>query len=78
MESKSVHHRAITNKDLERVSIAMFYGPNKDTVVGPVEELIDEEHPPMYRSYRYEEFLEEFHRQEGTRRRVKEVFQLQH
>ncbi|KAL0283679.1 UNVERIFIED_CONTAM: protein DMR6-LIKE OXYGENASE 2 [Sesamum radiatum] len=50
---KSVHHRAITNKDLERVSIAMFYGPNKDIVVGPVEELVDQEHPPMYRSYRY-------------------------
>ncbi|KAK4429783.1 protein DMR6-LIKE OXYGENASE 2 [Sesamum alatum] len=73
---KSVHHRAVTNKDLERVSIAMFYGPNKDTVVGPIEELVDEEHPPMYRSYRYEEFLEEFHRQEGTRRRVKEAFEL--
>ncbi|XP_011086644.1 protein DMR6-LIKE OXYGENASE 2 isoform X2 [Sesamum indicum] len=75
---KSVHHRAVGSKCSERVSIAMFYGPNKDTVVGPVEELVDEDHPPVYRSYRYEEFLEEFHRQEGTRRRVKEVFELQH
>ncbi|PIN17392.1 Iron/ascorbate family oxidoreductase [Handroanthus impetiginosus] len=75
---KSVHHRAVTNKDMERVSIAMFYGPNKDTIIGPIEDLIDKQHPPMYRNYRYEEFLEEFHRQEGQRRRVKEVFEILH
>ena len=56
----------------------MFYGPNKDTVIGPIEELIDEERPPLYRSYHYAEFLEEFLRQEGTRRLVKEVFELHH
>ncbi|KAL2547121.1 2-oxoglutarate (2OG) and Fe(II)-dependent oxygenase superfamily protein [Forsythia ovata] len=46
---KSVHHRAVTNKDSYRVSIAMFYGPNKDIIIGPIEDLIDEQHPPMYR-----------------------------
>ncbi|KAL2547044.1 2-oxoglutarate (2OG) and Fe(II)-dependent oxygenase superfamily protein [Forsythia ovata] len=75
---KSVHHRAVTNKDSYRVSIAMFYGPNKEIIIGPIEDLIDEQHPPMYRKYRYGEFLEEFHRQEGTRRRVMEMFELKH
>ncbi|CAI9756312.1 unnamed protein product [Fraxinus pennsylvanica] len=75
---KSVQHRAVTNKDMYRVSIAMFYGPNKDIVICPIEDLIDEHHPPMYRKYRYGEFLEEFRRQEGTRRRVKEMFELKH
>ncbi|KAJ7953550.1 Oxoglutarate/iron-dependent dioxygenase [Quillaja saponaria] len=74
---KSVHHRAVTNKMYPRVSLAMFYGPNKDSVIGPIEDLIDEEHPPMYRKYRYAEFLEEFYKQEGSRRMVKEGFQLQ-
>lgn len=44
----------------------MFYAPDMDAVVGPAEDLIDEEHPPIYRNYRYEEFVEEFYRQEGT------------
>ena len=59
-----------------RISLAMFYGPNKDTLIGPIEDLIDEEHPPLYRRYIYAEFIEEFRRQEGPRRMVKEVFEL--
>uniref|UniRef100_A0A5B7BLW1 Putative flavonol synthase/flavanone 3-hydroxylase-like n=1 Tax=Davidia involucrata TaxID=16924 RepID=A0A5B7BLW1_DAVIN len=73
---QSVHHRAVTNKEWPRISVAMFYGPNKDTIMGPIEDLIDEEHPPLYRKYRHAEFLEEFHKQEGTRRRVKAAFEL--
>lgn len=72
-----MHHRAVTNIIQPRLSIAMFYGPNKDTLIGPIEDLIDEEHPPFYGRYHYAEFLEEFYRQEGTRRLVKEVFELQ-
>ncbi|KAK2983328.1 hypothetical protein RJ640_016066 [Escallonia rubra] len=75
---KSVHHRAVTNKDLHRVSLAIFYGPNKDSIIGPIEDLIDEEHPPAYRKYRFAEFLEEFVKQEGRRRMVKEAFELRH
>ncbi|KAL5762171.1 hypothetical protein ACOSP7_018435 [Xanthoceras sorbifolium] len=73
---KSVHHRVVTNKEQRRVALAMFYGPNEDTEIGPTEELVDEQHPPFYRNYRFAEFLEEFMRQEGTRRLVKEVFEL--
>ncbi|XAR65120.1 Flavanone 3-dioxygenase [Bertholletia excelsa] len=75
---KSVHHRAVTNKNMTRISLSMFYGPNKDTLLGPIEDLIDDEHPPMYRSYRYAEMIEEFKRQEGGRRMVKEAFELKH
>ena len=73
---KSPVHRAVTNSRLPRLSLAMFYAPNDETVIGPMEELTDDEHPPIYRSYRYKEFMEEFYRQEGKRRRVKEAFQL--
>ncbi|KAK1577152.1 hypothetical protein Q3G72_019372 [Acer saccharum] len=73
---KSVHHRAVTNKEQRRVTLAMFYGPNRDSVIGPVEELVDEHHPPLYRNYRYSEFQDEFFRQVGTRRMVKEAFQF--
>ncbi|XP_016650533.1 PREDICTED: protein DMR6-LIKE OXYGENASE 1-like [Prunus mume] len=74
---KSVHHRAVTNKVEPRLSIAMFYGPSKDTVIGPIEDLIDEEHPPLYWSYKYANFFfEEFYKQEGKRRLVKEAFEF--
>jgi isopenicillin N synthase-like dioxygenase len=73
---KSVHHRAVTNKTEKRISLAMFYGPSDDTVIGPVEDLIDEEHPRVYRDYVFKEFVEAFHNQEGKRRQVKEVFML--
>ncbi|GMY26314.1 protein DMR6-LIKE OXYGENASE 1-like [Fagus crenata] len=74
---KSVVHRAVTNKWLPRVSVAMFYAPNNDTKIGPIEDLIVEGQPAMYRNYSYKEFMEEFYRQEGIRRRVKEAFELQ-
>ncbi|OVA04190.1 Oxoglutarate/iron-dependent dioxygenase [Macleaya cordata] len=73
---KSVHHRAVTNKEMPRISIATFCRPSKDAIIGPIEEMVSEEHPPIYRSYPYEEFFKEFCRQEGVRRRVKQVFQL--
>ncbi|KAI4314394.1 hypothetical protein L6164_027307 [Bauhinia variegata] len=73
---KSAVHRAVTNKWLPRVSLALFYAPNDETVIGPIENLISEDHPPNYRSYRYKEFMEEFHRQVGQRRRVKETFEI--
>lgn len=57
-----------------RISLAMFYGPNEDVWIGPIEKLIDEEHDPVYRKYQFSEFLEEFARQAGTRRMVTEVF----
>uniref|UniRef100_A0A7N0VFP0 Fe2OG dioxygenase domain-containing protein n=1 Tax=Kalanchoe fedtschenkoi TaxID=63787 RepID=A0A7N0VFP0_KALFE len=73
---KSVHHRAVSSKAL-RVSLAVFYGPNKDTMISPIEELVDDEHPPMYREYKMSEFLDQFVRQRGKRRMAKEIFQVQ-
>ncbi|XP_062110903.1 protein DMR6-LIKE OXYGENASE 1-like [Humulus lupulus] len=73
---KSVHHRVVTNKMQQRISVALFYGPNMETMIGPIEELTDEQNPPLYRSYTCAEFLEEFKRQAGKRPMVKEAFQL--
>ncbi|XP_065630134.1 protein DMR6-LIKE OXYGENASE 1-like isoform X1 [Quercus suber] len=75
---KSVLHRAVTNNRLARLSLPMFYAPNNDAVIGPIEDLIDEVHPPMYQNYSYKEYMDEFYRQEGARRRVKEAFELRH
>ncbi|XWS69076.1 hypothetical protein CRYUN_Cryun04dG0148500 [Craigia yunnanensis] len=48
---KSVHHRAVTNKTQKRVSVATFYAPSRDSIIGPIQDLIDEQHPPAYREF---------------------------
>ncbi|KMT17008.1 hypothetical protein BVRB_2g042100 isoform B [Beta vulgaris subsp. vulgaris] len=73
---KSVRHRAVTNVAKKRVSFAMFVGPNEHDCVSPISELVDENHPPLYRSYTFGEFIQEFRKQEGKTRLVKEVFKM--
>lgn len=73
---KSVHHRAVTNEKKKRVSLAMFCGPSEDQIVAPIKELVDENNPPLYRSYTFGEFIQQYRKQEGKRRMVKEVFKI--
>nr|AIU34715.1 flavonol synthase [Dianthus caryophyllus]BBK26423.1 flavonol synthase [Dianthus caryophyllus] len=73
---KSVVHRVVTNEHRSRVSLALFYGPDKDAFIGPVDSLIDEQHPPAYRHYYFREFLEEYRNQEGKNRKIKEAFEI--
>nr|POE76067.1 protein dmr6-like oxygenase 2 [Quercus suber] len=67
---KSIGHRAVTKKLLPRLSLGMLYTPSEDAVIGPIEDLINEEHFPKYRNYIFKEYMEEFYWQEGKRRRV--------
>ncbi|XP_077218955.1 protein LATERAL BRANCHING OXIDOREDUCTASE 1-like [Tasmannia lanceolata] len=53
---KSIEHRAVTNKDVDRLSIVTFYAPRYDLELGPLPELVDETHPPMYRRYNHGEY----------------------
>ncbi|RWR86529.1 protein DMR6-LIKE OXYGENASE 2-like protein [Cinnamomum micranthum f. kanehirae] len=57
---KSVLHRAVVNNKVERISIPTFYCPSQDAVIAPAEELIDEQHPALYRSFTYGEYYESF------------------
>ncbi|CAN6868140.1 unnamed protein product [Brassica oleracea] len=59
---KSVLHRAVVNSDKERISIPTFYCPSLDAVVGPQQELINEEEEShaVYRSFTYAEYYEKF------------------
>ncbi|KAK9673269.1 hypothetical protein RND81_12G156800 [Saponaria officinalis] len=74
---KSVLHRVVTNEHQRRVSLALFYGPDKDAFIGPIKNLIDEQHPPAYRHYYFREFLEEYRNQEGKNRKIKDAFEIQ-
>ncbi|WVZ82418.1 hypothetical protein U9M48_029684 [Paspalum notatum var. saurae] len=44
---KSIEHRATTNSTLARTSVATFIMPAGDCLIGPAEEFIDEDNPPL-------------------------------
>lgn len=50
------------NSDKERISIPTFYCPSEDAVIGPAQELINEEDDchAVYRSFTYAEYYEKF------------------
>ncbi|GLJ25260.1 hypothetical protein SUGI_0483570 [Cryptomeria japonica] len=54
---KSIEHRAVTNKERTRLSIAMFYYPGLDDEVAPASNLVDEEHPSLYRKFKHQEYM---------------------
>uniref|UniRef100_A0A0C9RXZ9 TSA: Wollemia nobilis Ref_Wollemi_Transcript_4659_1638 transcribed RNA sequence n=1 Tax=Wollemia nobilis TaxID=56998 RepID=A0A0C9RXZ9_9CONI len=54
---RSVEHRAVVNAGRTRISIAAPNGPALDALIYPAPQLIDESHPPMYRSMLYGEYL---------------------
>ncbi|EXB76251.1 Gibberellin 3-beta-dioxygenase 3 [Morus notabilis] len=46
---KSVVHRAVVNKTHHRVSVTYFYGPPKEEKISPLTQMINSDHPPLYR-----------------------------
>ncbi|KAH7687624.1 (S)-norcoclaurine synthase protein [Dioscorea alata] len=57
---KSIEHRAVTNAEKERFSIAAFHGPNTDAIIEPHSELILEDEP-LYKSLDYESYMKLFY-----------------
>ncbi|XP_057866446.1 codeine O-demethylase [Cryptomeria japonica] len=55
-EYKSVEHRAVTNGNKERLSIATFHAPSYDVELGPLHQLIDEDHPRLYKNYNHADY----------------------
>ncbi|KAI9192813.1 hypothetical protein LWI28_028007 [Acer negundo] len=47
---KSPMHRVVTNTEKLRISVASFIEPDPDNEIGPVEHLIDEQRPRLYRN----------------------------
>ncbi|KAG5023468.1 hypothetical protein JHK82_019367 [Glycine max] len=54
---ESVEHRVVVNSEKARFSIPFFLFPAHDTVVKPLEELINEQNPSKFRPYKWGKFL---------------------
>ena len=47
---KSPLHKVMTNSERDRISLAVFYDPDSDKEIGPIEGLVDESRPRLYRT----------------------------
>ncbi|KAM7255936.1 hypothetical protein ACFE04_011677 [Oxalis oulophora] len=65
----SVCHRVVMSGNAAslRYSIALFSVPSSDYIVKPPEELVDEEHPLLYKPFTHDEYLEFVYKNEGWR-----------
>lgn len=52
---KAVEHRAVVNKEKERLSIVTGLNPNPKAEIGPAAKLVNQAHPPLYETRTYAE-----------------------
>ncbi|CAN6164902.1 unnamed protein product [Urochloa humidicola] len=54
---KSPMHRVVTNAGKERLSVVMFYSVDPEREIQPAGKLIDENHPPLYKTVKVKEYI---------------------
>ncbi|KAK9138385.1 hypothetical protein Sjap_008979 [Stephania japonica] len=54
---KAVEHRVLTNSSTARTTITTQVFPTKDCTLEPIEELIDDQNPPKYRTLTFQEYF---------------------
>lgn len=54
---ESLEHRVKVNSEKERFSIPYLFNPAHDTMVEPLEELVNNHNPPKYTAYNWGKFF---------------------
>lgn len=52
-----MEHRAITNKNKKRTTFISYLFPQGDAEIGPLDHMIDDQNPKMYKDTTYGEYL---------------------
>ncbi|KAI9118890.1 hypothetical protein K1719_009565 [Acacia pycnantha] len=63
---KSAEHRVVTNSSKDRITAAFFISAWEEGVIEPAKALIDELHPPIYKSFKSKDFLSHFYSPKPT------------
>ncbi|KAL6890580.1 hypothetical protein ACP4OV_008835 [Aristida adscensionis] len=77
---KSVEHRVLANqsRDTPRISVASFVDVGRSLrLYGPIQDLIDDGNPPLYRSVTVEEFIAHFYKKGSENRPRLDYFKLE-
>ncbi|XP_059067884.1 codeine O-demethylase-like [Cryptomeria japonica] len=55
-ECKTVEHRTVIYRNKERLSMVTFHAPSYDVELGPLPQLIDEDHPKLFKNYKHADY----------------------
>ncbi|KAL6606102.1 hypothetical protein ACP70R_041755 [Stipagrostis hirtigluma subsp. patula] len=69
-------HRAVTNSEKERMSLAMFYAADLEKEIEPMAELLDEKHPARYKKIKCKDFVAAHYEYFSKRERVIESLKI--
>ncbi|XP_047076185.1 2'-deoxymugineic-acid 2'-dioxygenase-like [Lolium rigidum] len=73
----SVEHRAVTNSDRTRMSVATLIMPKMECRIGPAPEMVDEAtNPAKFREFVFSEFMEAYYTAAASREDVLESFRI--
>ncbi|KAK7319167.1 hypothetical protein RJT34_03885 [Clitoria ternatea] len=61
---RSIEHRAIVNSEMERISIATFYGPDLKAILAPAPSFVTLERPAQFKSVSVEDHFKGYFSQE--------------
>jgi isopenicillin N synthase-like dioxygenase len=66
------------NLEKERLSIATFYSPKQDSIVGPVESLITKQTSARFKTIGVEEYFQNFFARKLERKSFIDVLRIEH
>ncbi|XP_057415549.1 oxoglutarate-dependent flavonoid 7-O-demethylase 1-like isoform X1 [Lotus japonicus] len=74
---RSIEHRATINSEKERVSIATFYNPSMEALLGPAPSLVTPETPAIFKTIGLLEYFRGYHAKELSGRSYLESLRFQ-
>ncbi|XP_070681145.1 protein DOWNY MILDEW RESISTANCE 6 isoform X2 [Malus domestica] len=74
---KSVWHRAVTNTERARLSVASFLCPQDDALISPAKALTEDGSAAIYRGYTYTEYYKKFWTRDLEKDHCLDLFKIQ-